>query len=407
MSIETTKAWGDRIRTVQKYLGQIVENAIPYAHCDEPSTWRDMKDIYELATEANSELEALSASSVSDEQPKAEDRNGLSLKGASAVGNAETPSPSLPETTGSEAKGALRRLRDSVSAFESDVEQAWDREERPDLWEHVVEVAIPDAKAILAAFASPLPTGTDYAGLVERLAQWLHDETDHPDSYPDHTWPEDENDDGRRDGGYVKIVPKHAQEQFRAVAKRILAWLPDQALLTLQQERDDLDRRATEYALQANDQALTIAALQQKNKELEEERDSAVLATHRQAFCIQQCVAHIGPETSATIDGLPKAVQALVATLTASQAERERLKGEVERLEKIVLADEPKAIADYEWERANKLAEENATLRKALEKIARRAKYDEPDVRDDLRRDLRHIEDIARTALSSKAGDGE
>ncbi|WP_308836057.1 hypothetical protein [Paraburkholderia sp. SARCC-3016] len=39
------------------------------------------------------------------------------------------------------------------------------------------------------------------------------------------------------------------------------------------------------------------------------ERDAAVMSAHRQALCIQQCAAHIGPDTSATIDGLPLAVK--------------------------------------------------------------------------------------------------
>jgi hypothetical protein len=61
---------------------------------------------------------------------------------------------------------------------------------------------------------------------VEQLARWLHDETGHPDSYPDHTWPETERDDGRREGGWVKIVPQHAQAYFRDIARRMVARFP-------------------------------------------------------------------------------------------------------------------------------------------------------------------------------------
>jgi hypothetical protein len=42
------------------------------------------------------------------------------------------------------------------------------------------------------------------------------------------------------------------------------------------------------------------------------ERDAAIMSTHRQALCIHQCAAHIGPETPATIDGLPLAVRRVV-----------------------------------------------------------------------------------------------
>jgi len=60
-------------------------------------------------------------------------------------------------------------------------------------------------------------------GIVEELAQWLHDETSHPESYPNHVWPETERDDGQRQGGFVKIVPLHGQEYFRDIARRLVA----------------------------------------------------------------------------------------------------------------------------------------------------------------------------------------
>lgn len=61
------------------------------------------------------------------------------------------------------------------------------------------------------------------ADTVEEIAKWLHDETEHPDSYPDHTWPETDRDGGRREGGWVKIVPQHAQAYFRDIARRLVA----------------------------------------------------------------------------------------------------------------------------------------------------------------------------------------
>ncbi len=39
----------------------------------------------------------------------------------------------------------------------------------------------------------------------------------------------------------------------------------------------------------------------------------AIMSTHRQVQCINECAAHIGPDTSATIRGLPLAVKRVVA----------------------------------------------------------------------------------------------
>jgi hypothetical protein len=65
---------------------------------------------------------------------------------------------------------------------------------------------------------------------VERIAKWLHDETAHPESYPNHTWPETERDDGQREGGFVKIVPQHGQAYFRDIARRLLTQIAPQSL---------------------------------------------------------------------------------------------------------------------------------------------------------------------------------
>ncbi len=73
------------------------------------------------------------------------------------------------------------------------------------------------------ALAQPAPEAKVREDLVEQIAQWLHDETAHPDSYPNHTWPESERDDGQRAGGFVKIVPLHSQEYFRDIARRLVA----------------------------------------------------------------------------------------------------------------------------------------------------------------------------------------
>lgn len=83
-----------------------------------------------------------------------------------------------------------------------------------------------------AALASPATFAASPASVekepwtVEALAQWFHDETEHQESYPHHHWPEHPDDDGNRDGGFVKIVPKHSQAYFRQMAARCLGIRP-------------------------------------------------------------------------------------------------------------------------------------------------------------------------------------
>jgi hypothetical protein len=48
----------------------------------------------------------------------------------------------------------LQRLSKAVEEFDDEVNEAWLREDRPDLWDHVVEVPIEDARAILLALSS-------------------------------------------------------------------------------------------------------------------------------------------------------------------------------------------------------------------------------------------------------------
>lgn len=58
--------------------------------------------------------------------------------------------------------------------------------------------------------------------LVERLAQWLHDEVEWPDpNFPNHSWPEHPDDTGQRGDGWLKIVPKDVQAKFRSIAERL------------------------------------------------------------------------------------------------------------------------------------------------------------------------------------------
>lgn len=73
-------------------------------------------------------------------------------------------------------------------------------------------------RAMIAAAPQPEPP----SDLVERLAQWLHDEVEYPDpNFPYHNWPEHPDDTGQRGDGWLKIVPKDTQEQFRDIAKRL------------------------------------------------------------------------------------------------------------------------------------------------------------------------------------------
>jgi len=73
------------------------------------------------------------------------------------------------------------------------------------------------------ALRDPAPSTQQPVDQIEDLAKWLHNETDHPEHCPGYAWPENEHDDGRRAGGWVKIVPKYAQEYFRDIARRMFA----------------------------------------------------------------------------------------------------------------------------------------------------------------------------------------
>lgn len=66
-----------------------------------------------------------------------------------------------------------------------------------------------------------------------------------------------------------------------------------------------------------------VALIQSQAAEIERltrERDDAIAANYRQAGCIHQCAAHLGPDASGTIDGLPLAVKALVTRAEATQS---------------------------------------------------------------------------------------
>lgn len=58
------------------------------------------------------------------------------------------------------------------------------------------------------------------------------------------------------------------------------------------------------------------------------ECDRIVNTNHRQAYCIQQCAAILGPDFSATIDGLPQGVRHVVDELNALRTQAERRKAQ-------------------------------------------------------------------------------
>jgi len=78
---------------------------------------------------------------------------------------------------------------------------------------------------------------------------------------------------------------------------------------------------------------------------LEKERDLAIESNYRQAGCIHQCSAHLGPDSSGMIEGLPLAVKHAVTRANASQA---RLSEAVKVLEGVCSEDAGRA----EWHAA-------------------------------------------------------
>lgn len=63
------------------------------------------------------------------------------------------------------------------------------------------------------------------------------------------------------------------------------------------------------------------------NKQLTEQFDLSskfAAANHRQAYCIQQCAAILGPDFAATVDGLPNGVRHVVSELSRLKAARQR-----------------------------------------------------------------------------------
>jgi len=265
-----------------------------------------------------------------------------------SAASAETPlSPPPAETSRGEP---VKRLLDAVHALLDDGElrlrqrYGFASKSLNELYEAVASM---DA-------ASPPPTVTeDYAGLIEELQQ-------------PHEW-------GYRDpveGGFIAD-----DRPFKAA----------QALRTLQQE-NPLLREAWEPSAS---EAIEIATLRQKNKELEEERDRL------KSLCTEGMW-----ETVESEQGWKRRALAAEAALTASQAEAERLRGEVERLKE-------EHLLGTAFARVAELEDENATLSKALEPFSEAADHysgeqdDDEHVDNDSIITVGHLRD-ARAALSKK-----
>ncbi len=72
-------------------------------------------------------------------------------------------------------------------------------------------------------------------GLVDQIAQWLHDEAALPDPFMGRSWPLHDADTGAREGGgHVKLVPMDLVEEYRNVVRRMLRGFP--ALLSAKPE---------------------------------------------------------------------------------------------------------------------------------------------------------------------------
>jgi len=287
--------------------------------------------------------------SVSDEHPSGEDAAAAEPDGGQRGGDSQTPSPSLPETTGSEAKALEFKTEIGGARVATLLETSnqiievldcknglYDLtihhyDEDRGLWDDMTAYNVKgEVLARLGCLASPLPTGTDYAGPSHSLIQQIKDALAVCDVSPEFVSKAEE----ALEAALARITQLE-NGPLDALYQRAVA--AEQALLTLQQERDDLDRRATEYALQCNDQALRLTALQQKNKELE--RDLEISRDASRA--LQQKNKELEEER----DNLAKALDEnwvhhrrivkAEASLTASQAECERLRTALEPFEEV------------------------------------------------------------------------
>lgn len=84
------------------------------------------------------------------------------------------------------------------------------------------------------------PSSTTEPGMVEAVAQFLHDEGGFDEAWHA-TWPEHPDDTGQREGGFVRIVPSDVQAKFRDVARRLCARYPTAIPPSLRADGDEKD----------------------------------------------------------------------------------------------------------------------------------------------------------------------
>lgn len=90
-------------------------------------------------------------------------------------------------------------------------------------WDDLVSAQ--QSPAVSNRAISSLPV-TEGCKTVDELAAFLCDEFDfNLDPVHGASWPEHENDDGKREGGYIRLQPSDVQAYARENAKRILAFL--------------------------------------------------------------------------------------------------------------------------------------------------------------------------------------
>jgi len=271
----------------------------------EASGWKGIHRIFhatrktfeeaKAAAQSDYESRLASAACVSDGNRNGEDRDsGLSAKHASAVPNGQTPSPSLPETTGSEAKrvSISKELFDDLRSVLSDASSGNDPDDDP-----IADLV----KRLNAETASPLPTRTDYAEEAFILlttgdgegAELVLGRDTLRQKTRECLWCGDEPDNELED--YIQRIlsivsdPDHPEWQEYGKTPRLVFSFEDggieiikvqvsQALLTLQQDRDEAKCHNSKMTVLAFRHAVTvarqlkeIATLQQENEKLKAE----------------------------------------------------------------------------------------------------------------------------------------
>ena len=81
------------------------------------------------------------------------------------------------------------------------------------------------------------------------------------------------------------------------------------------------------YVRQRGDAVELAESVERELAAATEQLHEACTSTHRQAFCMHQCAAHLGSDTAATIEGLPIAVEHVVKDRNALRTRVASLEG--------------------------------------------------------------------------------